>query len=296
MRELHAVTSVFDASEVHLLKHKALLFDKIYLTELLGDGKKVEQFSPETRAEIDFLRQIGLVDGRFSQVGNDDAASLLLRGSEEFRDRRASVNNHERRAVRDIRASLQDGQIRAWLKWMQRDEAADLVPIYWASPPALADALIHQEGNKSDQTVLQVALAQFPVPSTTCSWEQILDFKSEMHDKNWAFRRWLHSLSTKQLTAAEIRDEFEWMLNEYRKAMEIYHAKASTSFVDVFVIAPLEILENLLKLNLSKIAKGILQVRKRRIELEEAEMKASGRECAYVFDARQRFGRSPQSS
>jgi hypothetical protein len=295
MRELHAVTSIFDASDVHLLKHKALLFDKIYLTELLGKSEKIGQFAPEVRAEIDFLQQIGLVEGRSSQVGGGEPSTILQPRNDELRNRGASLIEHQVPQLRDIRVSLQDGQIRAWLKWIQYDKAADLVPIYWASPPALADALVHHGGNTSDQSVLQVALAQFPVPSTTCSWEQILDFKSEMHDKNWAFRRWLHSLSTKQLTEAEIRDEFEWMLNEYRRAMDIYHAKA-TSFVDVFVIAPLEILENLVKLNLSKIAKGILQVRRRRIELEEAEMKAPGRECAYVFDARQRFGRLPRSS
>jgi hypothetical protein len=44
------------------------------------------------------------------------------------------------------------------------------------------------------------------------------------------------------------------------------------------------------KFNWSKIANGALQVQKRKIELMEAEMRAPGRECAYVFDARKRFG------
>jgi hypothetical protein len=80
------------------------------------------------------------------------------------------------------------------------------------------------------------------------------------------------------------------MVNEYAKAMRIHHIKASQSFVDVFVISPLEIIENLVKFKWSKIAKGALSVDKRRIELLESEMKAPGRECAYVFDARKRFG------
>jgi len=72
--------------------------------------------------------------------------------------------------------------------------------------------------------------------------------------------------------------------------MAIYKIKSSQSFVDVFVISPLEIIENLVKFNWSKIARSALQVSKRKVELMEAEMKASGRECAYVFDARKRFG------
>lgn len=69
----------------------------------------------------------------------------------------------------------------------------------------------------------------------------------------------------------------------------IHDIKASQSFIDVFVISPLEIIENLVKFNWSKIAKGALSVQKRKVELLEAEMKAPGRECAYVFDARKRF-------
>jgi hypothetical protein len=98
-------------------------------------------------------------------------------------------------------------------------------------------------------------------------------------------------MATKQQTEAEIRDDLEWSVNEYAKAMAFHKIKTSQSFVDVLVITPLEILENLLKFSWSKIARGALQVQKRKVELMEAEMKAPGRECAYLFDARQRFGR-----
>src|ERR1017187_3424285 len=127
-------------------------------------------------------------------------------------------------------------------------------------------------------------------PDAGCAWQDMLDFKGEMRDKQWAFRRFLSTLGTKQQTESEIRDDLEWSLNEYAKAMELHHLKASQSFVDVFVISPLEIIENLAKFNWSKIAKGALQVSKRKVELMEAEMKAPGRECAYIFEARKRFG------
>jgi hypothetical protein len=74
-------------------------------------------------------------------------------------------------------------------------------------------------------------------------------------------------MATKKQSEAEIRDDIEWSLNEYAKAMEIHHIKASQSFVDVFVITPLEIIENLVKFNWSKIAKGALSVSKPKVEL-----------------------------
>jgi hypothetical protein len=55
--------------------------------------------------------------------------------------------------------------------------------------------------------VLLVALNAFPLPDEDCPWEHILEFKAELHDKQWAFRRFLKSLTTKQLTSAEIGDE-----------------------------------------------------------------------------------------
>jgi len=54
--------------------------------------------------------------------------------------------------------------------------------------------------------------------------------------------------------------------------------------------APLEIIEDVAKLRWSKIVKGVFSARHGKVELLEAEMKAPGRECAYVFDARTRFG------
>ncbi len=66
-----------------------------------------------------------------------------------------------------------------------------------------------------------------------------------------------------------------------RQLKRVISLKASQSLVDVFVNTPLEILENPAKLNWSKIAKGALQVRKRKAVLMELEMRAPGRECDY---------------
>jgi hypothetical protein len=98
------------------------------------------------------------------------------------------------------------------------------------------------------------------IPDDSCSWQDILDFKAESRDKQWPFKRFLNTLAPKHQNEADIQDEIEWMLNEYRKAMEVHHIKVSWSFVDVFVTSPLEIVENLVKFNWSKIAKGALAV------------------------------------
>jgi hypothetical protein len=137
--------------------------------------------------------------------------------------------------------------------------------------------------------IATVTLSAMPVPDESCSWQDIIDFKAENRDKKWAFRRFLETLATKRQTEAEIRDDIEWTLNEYRNAMKIHGMKSSQSFVDVFLITPLEILEDLVKFKWAKLAKGFLSVTRRQVDLMEAEMKAPGKECAYLFDAQQRF-------
>ena len=102
----------------------------------------------------------------------------------------------------------------------------------------------------------------------------------------------LSSLASRHRSESEVTDEVEWLVNEYSKAMKIHNLKASPAFFEAYVIPGLEFVEDLVKFKWSKIAKGVMAVKKRSAELLEAEMKAPGKECAYVFEARKRFGGS----
>jgi len=143
------------------------------------------------------------------------------------------------------------------------------------------------------ESVLSVALQAFPSPDDSCSWQDILDFKAEMHDKQWAFRRFLNDLATKPQKEAELRDDIEWMLNQYGKEMNRFKLKRSVSFMETYVIPTVEAFESFKP---SAFLKGLVSIKKRKIELLEAEIKAPGRECAYVFDARKRFGGASRHS
>jgi hypothetical protein len=99
-------------------------------------------------------------------------------------------------------------------------------------------------------------LEALPLPREQSSWQDIVDFKADLHDKQWEFRRFLNKLATENRSEAEARDEIEWLLNEYAKAIEIHRIQASSSFLDVFVISPLEIIENLMKFQLVKDRQG----------------------------------------
>lgn len=147
----------------------------------------------------------------------------------------------------------------------------------------------------STHTVIRVATAMIPKPHPLTPWEDIFNFRSEVHIKEWEFRRFLIDLATKRRTEAEIKDDLEWTLHQYTKAMERHRIKSANGWFETYVIPTMELVENITKFNWSKLAKGALSVKKRQLELMEAEGKLEGRQCAYIFDANKRFGNKPSA-
>jgi hypothetical protein len=281
MRELHGLTYLSRSID---LKHQLLLFDRLHLyaNERVFAGtlslKRHPDMAP-VMADVRFLHSIGLVRP-VTRAFRDEFINVF-RDIDKGRLPLDSVKFSSDLALRRLASKMDKS------KW-------DVVPVCSLPLPkqlpnlgesVMADGL-------SIESTLRIGLHALPLPDETTSLDDVLPFKSELRDKHWDLRRFLRTLAAKPLGESEIRDEIEYHVNEYQKAMKLHHIKASQSFVDVFILSPLEIVENLVKFNWSKIAKGALSIRKRKIELMEAEMKAPGRECAYVFDAWKKFGLS----
>lgn len=312
MRRLEGVMNI-GLRDAYSLKKYSLLFDKLHLVEVSGAAFFYDMMyetgfrnTGTAAAQIDYLQEQGFVaiidDGAYSKIIHsieEDAESLrfginFVNASQIVSDAiMADFKTAERkRSWENLRKSpeigdaLSDSCVRLISSRLWKKNADnDIVSICRTELPVnIYQKMDHLEA------ILRVAFSQFPTPGEGSSWQDIFDFKHEMHDKQWNFRRFLHTLATERQTEAEIRDDIEWTLSEYTKAMNIHHLKAGESFVEVCVIPVIEFAEDLVKFNWSKIAKGVLGIKKRQIELMEAEMNAQGRECAYLFDAQKEFG------
>lgn len=282
MRELHGVIEPSQYFSTFALKQQAFLFDKLHMIGLEGFIAGAEAaaedfgYSPEFTTELQFLRSV-----KFLNAVDWPRINKLVKAT------------HKNGIVPDQgRPQLRS---RSLIDLFSRDLEAkgiEAVGIFNSRRKVNFGSPLNKSGREQVQVgrVLQVAFSALPVPHEDCPWQDILEFRNEVRDKKWAFRRFLKSLATKELAELELREEVEWMVSEYTKAMQIHRLKASRGFIDVFIVSPLEIIENLLKFNWSKIAKGAVSVKQRKIELLEAELKAPGKECAYVFEARKRFG------
>jgi hypothetical protein len=148
-------------------------------------------------------------------------------------------------------------------------------------------------GSRSAQTsgfepVVKVAIKTLPIPRSAL--KDIIDFRNEIKYKDWNFRCFLKTLATKSQTEADIRLAIETMVYEYTNELHVHKLKAGESALETYIIPIIEAAENIAILNFSTFFKYGVSISKRQIELLEFEMKARGRECAYVFDAREKFG------
>jgi hypothetical protein len=146
-------------------------------------------------------------------------------------------------------------------------------------------------GEGCPHRALRVAISGLPIPDEGTPWEALIQFRDDSEHKRMrkGLFRWLRLLSGTSMSPRELAEEIEWLVSEYQRYMELQRIKVQRSVFEVAIVTPLEVLENLVKFNWSKIAKSVFSVSKARVDLAEAELKAPGRECAYVVKARQSF-------
>jgi hypothetical protein len=289
MRKLKGFVEIA-ACELDFLKSKALLFDKFVVAISREEGK-----SHEEEAELSFLREQGLVEfpGRDlfpmqdGEIVLSDEESYLLQKLYPSKitpltrgGNKVSVRLHPMTS-----RAIMERFMAARIACLEADTDYDNVPIWRHWPPEASP------GSRSTD-VMRVACEYFPIPAADSPWEDIFDFRQEMSEKRWNFRRFLTTLASKKQTEAEIRDDLEWTLNEYREGMKKRRMKIVRSSVAALVVPAVDLIFNASGNHAAALVAAGIAINRLRVELLEAEMKAPGRECAYVFEAQKRFGKS----
>jgi hypothetical protein len=150
---------------------------------------------------------------------------------------------------------------------------------------------IHELPNSQRNSVIQIVINKLPIPNDSTPWESLIDYRNDPDNRKnlLALRRWIRNLSAKELPEIEIKEEIEWLLNELQDHMKFHKMKANTETLEVMIKAPLEIIENLIKFKFSKIPEPLFALKKRQINLMEAELRAPNRELAYIIKTKESF-------
>jgi hypothetical protein len=245
-----------------------------FLQRLESYNAKREAPPPEVYAQlVQILRELGIPANDSSDDGLlarfiSEPPGLILPPESPF----SVVQDHASRVIAaDIAAR----------------ENVDTIPILRGLTPKSAIA-----GGANLEAVLTTLVKNLPVPDEDTPWEAITDFRSDPQSRHkyLTLRHWAHEVANSQMTGRELEDKLEWLISDYEQHMRIHRMKYRRGVLETVVTVAAEILENALKLRLGKLAKGIFSYKEQKIALLEAEMKAPGREIAYIVTAREQFG------
>lgn len=297
-------------SDFSNLKQQALLFDQVgffklsrfyeILDETLGVFKnaptvlnKVETVASELR----WLQQEGLIFELNLKEEFSNLPSMKQQSGQNFKDAQNLLNkvitiqNLDLKTVKDktqqadLIAEQQISLLRLLAIIMETTKNVTAVTTFPYSKYA------YELPNSQKSFIAQIVVNKFPIPNNETPWEQIIDYRNDSENQKslLSLRRWIRKTSTENLSPAEIEEELEWLMNEFQSHMKLHKMKANTETLEIMIKTPLETIENLLKLNFSKIADPLFTLKKRQINLMEAELNAPGREMAYIIKASNNF-------
>jgi hypothetical protein len=142
------------------------------------------------------------------------------------------------------------------------------------------------------EPILRILLQNIPQPDHTVSWDHILEFKADpsTRAKYYALINWVNDISKTVMTASEIEERLQYLLHDYKEQYRIHKLKQKAGKIELCVCGIVGIVENLVKLKWSEIAKTFFNLHREELHFLEAETKFRGREVAYIHAAQEKFG------
>ncbi len=153
--------------------------------------------------------------------------------------------------------------------------------------------LANSSATDDDRTadVLQLVIANLPVPDVETPLGRILDFKREktndVHLRG--LRLWMHKAAASREQIVILEEELEYLLAQYSASMRLHEIKQSRTKLQTVVIVSAEWIENIANRQFSKVAKALFSINEAKIALAQAELTAPGKEVAYMYSAHRIF-------
>ncbi len=272
------------------LKQLVLLFDLIGIPQL---NKLIETFKTHHKPscshyylldELDYLQQQGLLFTTMDKSGivlkNDcDIPSI----GKEFKELSDIITNGS-----DYELALEAG---ARLSCLMLNNEAVTRDFY--SLPLIKRLKLPTADPINQTDVINLIVERMPIPDNKTPWENIIEFKTNPDNvgRFFGLRNWVNKAVRSGLSVAEIHDELEFLLYQYQKSLELHKIKHQSGILHTIVVGTAEMVENVLKLKFSNIAKGLFSAQQSKADLLLAELTAPGNELAYIYKAREEFVR-----
>lgn len=294
--------------ELHWLIDKGLLFDP----ELSDEEKQGHTPSPEHEAESEaiIVHGLGMLYALLGRNPDEIAESLKTIEKDDEDDSPPLTDEElevmERQLMRlpevlkkpENRVKILEDelieQFRLMMGHSTRKSSIVLREIHGLDAyPILSTTIPDSTQPSATKTdVVRIVLNRLPVPDDSTPWQDIVEYRKDpdSHGKFLALRNWMSDVARQNLTPQEVEEKLEHLLYEYQKHLEFYRIKAKRGTLETIIVASAEFLEDIANKRFSKLGKALFTTNQKRIELLEGELKAPGKEVAYIAKTQGTFG------
>lgn len=157
--------------------------------------------------------------------------------------------------------------------------------------PSLRNFGTFSAESKKNQ-VIQFVLNDIPEPNNSTSWEQIIEYRSDLDVKNkyLALMNWVNKVSNSNMKLSEIKDEYDFLYNDYMKQFKLHKMKFNNSKLEIILNASANFIANIATGNYTTSMKDFFQFNVKNAQLLQEEAKLPGKEIAYIYHTSLKFG------
>jgi hypothetical protein len=147
---------------------------------------------------------------------------------------------------------------------------------------------------KRSHPVWSVVLKELPQLDTRAPWEDVFGFRQEERTQHLvrSLRRWVRKIVAEEWSTAELEDEIKELVFEYERHMRVSRISGAKEALEILIMGAADLVEDVIKLRLRRIANLAAAVTNRRATLIREESTAPGRELALIPETKQLFGRA----
>lgn len=261
---LFGVKAFIGESYLSELKRAALLFDRLMTVEL-----------PMNHDTLTCMVH-GLVDGK----------DAFVVGWPVEKDHQLDIRPPMLREG-SLEAMTPDGETRS--DELSRGVAAMFSATDMVSAVALVSSPDVQGGTRTN--VLHAVLNELPLPTTETPWEDIFAWRhdADARRKYARLRHWINQLARSDVSRIEVKDAVAAALADYQTYMSLHYRSMQRSRSEVVLLTTAEVLEDLVSFKWSRAIGRLFALHRSEASILAEELKAPGREIAYISAARERF-------
>ena len=273
------------SQEKGYLKREFLFWNRIGITNLELTLPAVKQYCAQMYpGALDFmwLYERGYVFDVQIDPGRLEPSvrNAFLKANEEF-----TKLGSARFIPQAVPAELREIITRAASSYLNLEDENKAIPLFDDN----SYQLILPGTRKHD--VVEIVITRLPVPSPLTPYEQIFEYRSDaITERRFdGLKNWINKISHSDLTGSEITDELVELMHQYEEHLALHKIEYRYSTIKILVRALPDILENLVKVRLGNLAELFLQFKKTKLALFKDELKAPGREIAYIYYTTRNF-------